>query len=98
MTTMKTEESGFAATSLVDSAFADLSAQAIYPQHKGICFMGNEKFYLLKLGHIPQSAQHSSGTCHASLFSDSDLCISHLDIQIFKVSFTPSFINSAKNQ
>lgn len=86
-TTVNTEGSDFEATSIWDSTFADLSAHVISPQHKGICFMGNKKFYLSKLDHISQSAQHFSGIrvlarCPCPC---PDLCISHLDAQILKV-------------
>lgn len=73
--------------------------QAISPHHEGTCFMEKDKFYLLKLDHIPESAHHSSGgpgTYSVSLSSDCDLEFL-IWLLRYLVSFIHSFINSAKD-
>lgn len=62
-TMMNTEDNVFAAATLGEGTFMGLRAQAVSPHRESIYFMEKEKFYLLELDHIPQSAQHSSGVC-----------------------------------
>lgn len=57
---MNTEGNVFAATSLGECTLMGQRGQAISPHHEGICFMAKEKFYLLKLDHLLESAHHSS--------------------------------------